>query len=170
MNDMEKEFPNLQKKDSIREKMESLIAVQKSMMVAASSDHDLTYENINKVADIISEANPYGRASKVTSISPTDIEKDTTWTSRPTRTSTIVEPKENKEKVIAHILDIRNKLDEFLDGSNLLLNILSPQSIRETVKELRWECRTIKINKEISEMDIIKYQEDMYETRNEERI
>jgi len=147
-----------------------------SMMNARQSGKSEAFQTqYDQLNELHNKTNPYGIASEVSSISADSLREATTWrsdtvgSSRPTFTSTRVEPKENKEKAIAHILNIRNKLAEFLDGSNLLLNILDPQSVRETVKELRWEYRNMKINKGLSEMDIIKYQEDMYETRIDDR-
>ena len=58
------------------------------------------------------------------------------------------------------IIDIRNKLDDFLDGSNVLLKVMNPQTIREMVRELRNEIRTIKREENISELDIVEYLEE----------
>ena len=69
-----------------------------------------------------------------------------------------------KEECVVAIINVRNKLIEFMDESNMLLKILDPQSIRETIKELRWEIRTIKLNQDISEVEVIEYQEKMYDT------
>ena len=60
---------------------------------------------------------------------------------------------------IEEIISIRNKLEVFLDGSNILLEILNPQTIRETVRELRHEIRKIKRDYGISELAIVEYLE-----------
>jgi hypothetical protein len=65
-----------------------------------------------------------------------------------------------KEESIRLVLSIRERLSEFLNGSNVLLKILDPQTIRETVKELRLDIRNIKKDMDILEIDIIKYQEE----------
>ena len=57
------------------------------------------------------------------------------------------------------IISIRDKLDDFLDGSNILLRVMNPQTIREMVREMRNEIRTIKREENISELDIVNYLE-----------
>jgi len=59
------------------------------------------------------------------------------------------------EKIIA----IRNKLDEFLDGSNILVKIMNPQTVREMVREMRHEIRVLKQDHGISELAIIEHLE-----------
>jgi len=61
------------------------------------------------------------------------------------------------------IIKIRVKLDEFLDGSNFLLKVMSPQAIREMVRELRHEIRELKRDQGISELMIIKHLEEELE-------
>jgi len=85
----------------------------------------------------------------------------------PTISSGTVLANSQKEEFVVFIINARNKLVEFMDGSNILLKILDPQAIRETIKDLRWEIRTIKLNQDISELDIIEYQEKMYEEKEE---
>jgi len=60
---------------------------------------------------------------------------------------------------IQHIIKIRDKLDDFLDGSNILLKVMNPQTTREMIREMRQEIRTIKREENISELDIIEYLE-----------
>ena len=61
---------------------------------------------------------------------------------------------------IEHIIKIRDKLDDFLDGSNVLIKVMNPQTIREMVREMRNEIRTIKRKENISELDIVNYLEE----------
>jgi len=61
---------------------------------------------------------------------------------------------------IEHILKIREKLDDFLDGSNVLVKIMNPQTIREMVREMRQEIRAIKKEESISELDIVNHLEE----------
>ena len=61
---------------------------------------------------------------------------------------------------IEHIIKIRDKLDDFLDGSNVLIKVMNPQTIREMVREMRNEIRTIKKKENISELDIVNYLEE----------
>ncbi len=57
------------------------------------------------------------------------------------------------------IVNIRNKLDEFLDGSNILVKIMNPQTVREMVREMRHEIRELKRDHGISELAIIEHLE-----------
>ena len=57
------------------------------------------------------------------------------------------------------IVNIRNKLDEFLDGSNILVKIMNPQTVREMVREMRHEIRMLKQDHGISELAIIEHLE-----------
>jgi len=57
------------------------------------------------------------------------------------------------------IISIRDKLDDFLDGSNILLKVMNPQTIREMVREMRYEIRQIKLEQGISELMVIDYLE-----------
>ena len=61
--------------------------------------------------------------------------------------------------VIDTIIAIRNKLDDFLDGSNILLKVMNPQTIREMVREMRHEIRELKRDHGISELAIIEHLE-----------
>ena len=61
------------------------------------------------------------------------------------------------------IINIRSKLDEFLDGSNPLMKVMNPQTIREMVRELRYEVRELKRDQGISELHIIEYLEQELE-------
>ncbi len=62
-------------------------------------------------------------------------------------------------KYIEIIISIRDKLDDFLDGSNILLKVMNPQTIREMVREMRYEIRQIKLEQGISELMVIDYLE-----------
>ena len=57
------------------------------------------------------------------------------------------------------IISIRDKLDDFLDGSNILLRVMNPQTIREMVREMRYEIRQVKLEQGISELMVIDYLE-----------
>ena len=61
--------------------------------------------------------------------------------------------------MIDTIIAIRNKLDDFLDGSNVLIKVMNPQTIREMVREMRHEIRELKRDHGISELAIIKHLE-----------
>ena len=65
--------------------------------------------------------------------------------------------------MIDTIIAIRNKLDDFLDGSNVLIKVMNPQTIREMVRELRHEIRELKRDQGISELMIIEYLEQELE-------
>ena len=62
--------------------------------------------------------------------------------------------------VFEEINKIRNKLDEFLDGSNYLIKVMNPQTIREMVREMRHEIRELKKEHGVSELDIVNYLEE----------
>ena len=57
--------------------------------------------------------------------------------------------------VFNKIIKIRDKLDEFLDGSNYLIKVMNPQTIREMIREMRHEIRELKKEHGISELDIV---------------
>ena len=100
----------------------------------------------------------------ITSINPYKADKGTTHSD--------YEQFEYKQyiKAIEKIINKRNKIAEFLDGSNILISVMHPQIIREFTKELRHEIREIKTKYNISEEDIIKYLEEelINESRREE--
>ncbi len=62
--------------------------------------------------------------------------------------------------VFNKIIKIRDKLDEFLDGSNYLIKVMNPQTIREMVREMRHEIRELKKEHGVSELDIVNYLEE----------
>ena len=65
----------------------------------------------------------------------------------------------SNDEAIESIIKVRDKLEDFLDGSNLLLKILNPQTIREMIREMRHEIRELKKVHEISEVDVLEYLE-----------
>ena len=70
---------------------------------------------------------------------------------------------------INKIIAIRNKLDDFLDGSSVLIKVMNPQTIREMVRELRHEIREIKRDHGISELAIIEHLEKELEVETDRR-
>jgi len=140
-------------------------------MVVADRGNKLDYESIDKLKKMMGTvAAPSAPLTKTL-----EYKDDVSWTDDNVYNaagvsipigSAVTEPcKYQKTEFIKLILSIREKLSAFLDGSNILLSILDPQSIRETIKELRWDIREIKKNTDILEIDIVEYQEKMYDSK-----
>jgi len=130
--------------------------------------------NYDKLRDIFSTKmneptidNPYGK-SIIENHGANGIEKLGFIYSPPSFTSFDEVEELQKDEFIKTIIATRQKLIDFMDKSNLLLKILDPQSIRETIKELRWEIRTMKMNHDISEIDIIEYLEKQHKQEEQE--
>ncbi len=66
----------------------------------------------------------------------------------------------HKPDMMNKIILIRDKIASLVDSSHVLSSFMHPQSIRETIKEMRHEIRECKKEGDITESDILSFMEE----------
>ena len=136
------------------------------VMSQAVGDGSIDYNTLKKMSDSLHEQSMWKTHTHDALVSGTSTTGfvENGLSSSPAKMYGGSEPVDisNRNHFIQEIIKTRHKLVDFLDGSNILLQILDPQSIRETVKELRWDIREIKKNQNITECDVVEYMENEY--------
>ena len=79
------------------------------------------------------------------------------------------EPDRSVKYVADTVMEMRDKIDDLINGESPLHNLLSKTTIRELIKELRHEIRDLKMQNEVTELDIIKHMEEEHGKREVRR-
>ena len=152
--------------DGQKQQLSNIASVQSSMLSAEMSSHNAYSETFPKWKEAVDYLTKGDYVSFEDDLKTDVLSAHThAMLSRAsTATSTIGSvPEKSNDKAIENIMKVRDKLEDFLDGSNLLLKILNPQTIREMIREMRHEIRELKKVHEISEVDIIEYLEKEFD-------
>lgn len=163
--------------DSFRTEIENRMISQELISASASGIHShqsmdemnpgqMRYEDLKKMADDFSAGHYAGMTASGTSA---------TVSSMTSSYGGHIEISElHKPDMMVKIIAIREKISSLVDSSHVLSSFMHPQSIRETIKEMRHEIRECKKAGDITESDILSFMEgelnDGFERSAEARL